>query len=444
MQPASINLSLKDRPMVLFQFLVVLFCVVANIADGFDSLSIAFAAPAISREWRIEPRMLGVVLSAASFGLVLGSLTLPPLADRFGRKIVIVAATAIVTLAMLGAAMADSIIHLVIARFLTGIAIGALIPSLNIVVSEYANEKLGNVFLSILHVGFAIGAISCSIVSAFIIEAYGWRSLFLTAALIGAAICLIAAFLLPESLDYLVSRQPKNALARINRLLPRLGMAPLVALPPKPEIDPQRQAGRALFLTPLLLAPTLFLWMAALSHYFVSYFQTNWTPKILVDAGLSDTAAISSGVVMGLAAATGNILMGSFAKSFGVYRLTMMAFCGGAISLCAFGFLDAHPVSLLAAAGCCSFFIQATFTGTMIASTRFFPAAIRGTGVGIVVGLGRIGGIAGPLVAGVLISSGWGRIHYFPIFAAVCLIGVAGMFLLGRLLRRREAFVAAE
>ena len=430
--------------MTAYQYAVVLFCVFINVADGFDALTIGFVAPALSREWHIAPSVLGVVFSAASFGMMLGALILAPLADRLGRRRIIIVAAGIIAVSMFGTAASSTVSELAALRFLTGVGIGTLVPSLNVYVSEYSNEKQGNFFLSILHVGFAIGAIVCSAVSIFLVQSFGWRSVFFTAGFLGAVIFLVALFALPESLDYLLTRQPPNALHRANTLLQRLGEAPLRTLPPRPTVYGRQKVTATTFLTPLLLLPTLLLLLSAFAHYFVSYFQSNWTPKILADAGLSDSAAISSGVVIGVGAAAGNILMGIFSRRFGAYRLTLCAFFCGAIALCIFGLLDAHPALLLGAAGLCGFFVQASFTGTMIASTRFFPAAIRGTGVGLVVGLGRAGGISGPIVAGFLIGLGWERLHYFPVFAGTFLLGAVGMFMLGRLARRHGADAVPE
>lgn len=426
---------LKDRKMVPYQYFVILFCVLSNISDGFDSLSMAFVAPVISREWNVEAKYMGIVFSAASFGLVLGSLLLAPLADKYGRRPIIVLASGLASLAMFGAALSNTVVELAISRLAIGVAIGTLIPSLNVMVVEYSNEKLGNFFLSILHVGFAIGAITCSVVAIVLLDWAGWRSIFLTAASVSAFLFLLALMFLPESLDYLSSGQPRNALPKINRTLAKLKIDPVSELPAAPTISEKKKSNYSLFLTPLLLAPTLLLWLAAASHYFVSYFKTNWTPSILVEAGLSDATAISSGIVMGITAAAGNILMGVFSNRVGVEKLTMIAFAMGSVALLIFGFAAADPVILLMAAGLVSFFIQATFTGTIIAATRFFPPDIRGTGVGLIVGLGRMGGIAGPIVAGALISLQWDRSAYYPLFALVCAIGAFAMFYLRRVKR---------
>lgn len=430
---------LKDRKMVLFQYAVVLFCVVSNISDGFDSLSMAFVAPVITREWQVDPKYMGIVFAAASFGLVLGSLFIAPLADRFGRRPIIVIASGTAALSMLIAAVSQSVTELAIGRLLIGMSIGTLIPSLNVMVAEYSNEKLGNLFLALLHVGFAIGAITCSVVAIYLLDWVGWRSVFLTAAALSGGLFLLALFFLPESLDYLLSRQPKNALERANRLLAKLRVPLLDTLPQRADsVDGQRMnAGR--LLTPLLFVPTMLLWLAAASHYFVSYFKTNWTPSILVESGLDQSTAISSGIVMGVTAAAGNIVMGLLAHRVGVYRLTMGAYAMGTLALLLFGFIAADPILLLMAAGLVSFFIQATFTGTIIGATRFYSPDIRSTGVGLIVGLGRMGGIAGPVVAGVLISLGWDRSAYYPLFALICSLGAVAMFFLHRIVTVRRA-----
>lgn len=430
--------KLKTSRMGAFQYFIILFCIVSNISDGFDSLAMAFVAPAISRDWNVDPKYMGVVFSAASFGLVGGSLLIAPMADRFGRRPVIVSASLLASVAMLGAAFTNNAAELAACRFFTGLAIGALIPSLNVMVIEYSNDRLGNLFLALLHVGFAIGAIICSATAIFILEDFGWRSIFLVAAAISAVLGVLALVALPESLAFLVSRRPKGAERKIARTLQRMNLSDEALSIDEPVAEePKKKVHFGVLLTPMLLVPTLLLWLAASAHYFVSYFKTNWTPSILVEAGLGQSAAISSGIVMGVTAAAGNILMGLLAARFGVYRLTMFAFAAGTASLVFFGMAIANPILLLSAAGMISFFIQATFTGTLIGATRFYSPDIRSTGVGIVVGLGRIGGIAGPIIAGVLISLGWDRSAYYPVFAAFCALGALAMWGLHRRIARK-------
>src|SRR5688572_3025690 len=174
----------QDGPLTFWQIVVVALCVLANICDGLDTTSIAYAAPALLREWNIAPAAFGIVLSAGAFGMLIGALFVAPQADRVGRRTVILAALTTSSLGMFGLTLSQNIVQLMIFRFIVGACVGALLPSLSIMVVEFSNEKRGNLFLALVHIGFAIGAILGAAIGAAVIDAYGWRAIFLTAAII--------------------------------------------------------------------------------------------------------------------------------------------------------------------------------------------------------------------------------------------------------------------
>lgn len=437
MEKVDAKSMLKDAPMSRFQYFAVAVCVFANIVDGYDTVSMAFAAPALVKEWGLHPEVLGVVFSVVALGMVCGAVLLAPLADRLGRRVAILIACASMGVVMFCTPFVNSVSTLITLRFLAGVMLGVLIPSLNVIVSEYSNKKKASFLLGLLHIGYAGGVVVCSLVAATIVDQFGWRSIFFIGAGLNAMVVVVGLFLLPESIEFLLVKQPRNALVKINQLLHKFGREALQSLPAFVTRQTARRANLKTILTWAFMAPTLFLTIAAFCHYFVSQFQANWTPKILTDVGLSSTTALSSGVVLGVGAALGNILMGSFSSKFGAHRLTIAAFVLCAASLLTFAFAKAHPAILLAAAGAISLFIQACYTGVMINATRFFPVSVRSTGVGFVVGFGRSGGMFGTYLAGVMMGLGWDRSSFYPVFAAVCVVGAVAIIAL-RLVRPAE------
>jgi AAHS family 4-hydroxybenzoate transporter-like MFS transporter len=412
----------QDGPLTFWQILVVALCVLANICDGFDTTSIAYAAPALLREWNIAPQNFGIVLSAGALGMLVGALLIAPQADKVGRRTIIVAATTTSSICMFGMAFSQNLPQLMVFRFVVGMCVGALLPSLSIMVVEFSNEKRGNLFLAIVHIGFAMGAILGAAIGAAVVEAHGWRAIFLSGAIITGIAALSCFALLPESVNFLLARQPPNALVRINSILERFGQAPLTALPPKPPAKVRRFSNILAILSPQLLRATLLMWVASFMRFFISYFLTGWKPQVLVMAGFTDRAAIAVGMATSAAASVGVLCMGLISAKIGGARATGIMFVGCAAALMGFGFTES-PIPLVLLAATCMFTIEAAFTGVIITSTRFYSVENRSTGVGFTVGIGRIGAIVGPYVGGALIGMGLDRSSYFPVYATAAIIG---------------------
>jgi len=412
----------QDGPLTFWQIVVVALCVLANICDGFDTTSIAFAAPSLMREWNIAPANFGIVLSAGAFGMLIGAILIAPQADKVGRRTIILAAITTSSICMFGLAASQNLTQLMIFRFLVGACVGSLLPSLSIMVVEFSNEKRGNLFLAIVHIGFALGAILGSAIGATVVQAYGWRSIFLTGAIITSITTVACYAALPESANFLLARQPPNALARINKIRERFGQSLLTGLPPKAQAKVRTFSGVAAILSPQLLRATLLLWVASFTRFFISYFLTGWKPQVLVMAGFTDRAAIAVGMATSTAASVGVLCMGLFAAKIGAARATAIMLAACAAALMGFG-ITQSPIPLVLLAAACMFTIEAAFTGILITSTRFYSVENRSTGVGFTVGIGRIGAIVGPYVGGALIGMGFDRSVYFPVYASAAVIG---------------------
>jgi MFS family permease len=418
--------SIGQGPLAIWQIAVVSLCVLVNICDGIDTTSIAYAAPTLLREWDIAPQTFGIVLSAGAFGLMIGALVVAPQADKAGRRAVILAAITVSSICMFGMAASQNLPQLLTFRFIVGVCVGALVPSLSIMVVEFSNERRGNLFLSLVHIGFAIGAILGAAIGAAVVDAYGWRALFLAAASLTTVTAIACYAILPESVNFLLTRQPRNALARANKVRVRFGEAPLTELPPRPPAKVRTFGNIAAILSPLLLRTTLLLWIASFSRFFISYFLTGWKPQVLVMAGFTNQAAIAVGMATSAAASLGVLMMGLFAARIGAARATALMLAACAAALMGFGFTDA-PIPLVLLAAVCMFTIEAAFTGIMITSTRFYSTEHRSTGVGFTLGVGRLGAIVGPYVGGALIGMNLDRSAYFPVYAAAAVIGAVAI-----------------
>lgn len=425
MNQAEFRAMIASRPMTIFQYVVVALCIIMNISDGYDAASMSNAAPLIRNDWNVSPDMLGIAFSAQAIGMVVGSILLAPLADRFGRRTIIFSAMGFIAAAMTASVIAGNVETLTILRFCTGIGLGTMIVSLNVMMVEYTNQRLGNIFVALLHSGFAVGTTISGLITVPLVEAFGWQGIFATGGISSAVLCLLVLLLLPESLEFLIARRPKNALARANSTLRKLRQPELAALPEPPPTINAKKTGQnvSAVLIPALRRPSLLLLLMAFAYYIISYFQFQWTPAVLADAGLPEHAALSSHTVTGLGSLIGNISMGIFASTFGSARLTGAYMAGAAASLLTLGLMPAEPGSMLLVAGLTSFFMQGAFTGMMITIVRFYPPELRSTGTGFVIGFGRIGAVLGPYLGGVLMAIGWERQAFYAVFAACALIG---------------------
>ena len=253
--------EIRARPMTSFQTRAVLICIIINFIDGFDVLSIAFAAPEIAREWALEPAVLGVVFSAGLAGMVIGALFLSPLADRHGRRTLILIGLAIISVGMFTSALAQDVTTLLITRLITGLGVGGMLSSLTTMVSEYSNARRQKLAVAILQSGYPVGAIIAGFVSVALVSAMGWRSIFLVGGGLSLTMLLLVWWRLPESLAFILNRRPEGALARANVLLGHMQMRPLEQLP---QIESNTGQGGGFFdvFTPEYRVRTVLIWLA--------------------------------------------------------------------------------------------------------------------------------------------------------------------------------------
>jgi MFS transporter, AAHS family, 4-hydroxybenzoate transporter len=175
----DVQAFLDEHPFSPFQWLIFALCFCVVLLDGFDTAAIGYIAPSLVSEWGIERSALGPVLSAALFGLVVGSLSAGPLADRFGRKTILSISVLIFGLACLASAFSAGLNQLVAWRFITGVGLGAAMPNAVTMMNEYCPEARRATLTNAMFCGFPLGAAFGGFVAAWIIPHFGWRSVLL-------------------------------------------------------------------------------------------------------------------------------------------------------------------------------------------------------------------------------------------------------------------------
>lgn len=414
---------IDQNPIRPLQAVVFALCFMLNVIDGMDVLIISFTAPVIAAEWSIPAATLGIVFSAGLFGMMFGALLLAPFADAIGRRNLIMISLVIIAAGTWLTAYAETLTQLISLRVISGLGIGALLASAATMTAEYAPDHRRNFIVAVCLAGYPVGAAISGAVAAQIIPLYGWRTMYVFAGAVTTVMLPLVWLGLPESLSFLLEKQPRDALARLNRILQRMDYR---AVPALPAISAQAQRGPNpidLF-APELRRRTALLWFAFFMSFVTLYFLISWIPKLSHSMGLPLELAIYAGAVFNLGGAVGITLQGYLSNRFGLQRSIFVFLIGTAGLMCIFGLFEGATV--LPVFGLLGFLMQGGFVGLYVIAARLYPTVIRNTGVGWAIGAGRTGAIAGPIVGGILIGTGLSMIGNFLVFAGpVALAGIA-------------------
>ena len=425
----SVQDQINNTPMSGFQVLAVTVCLAINMLDGYDVLVMSFTAPFVAEEWALSQTVTGWLLSASLIGMALGSLFLAPLADLYGRRRMTLLSLTAVTAGMLASAAAANYPQLIALRFFTGLGIGAMLASLTVVVSEYSSDRRRTLALIILQAGFPAGAMVWGIVAAPIILGYGWRWAFVFGGVLSGLMIPVAMAFLPESLDYLLSSRPPNTLEKVNRTLKRMGKTMVRELGTVTQAKPARAKLNQLFRHGRG-RNTLLIWVCFFCTLLVFYFFMSWTPKLLIDAGLSEQAGLSGGIILNAGAILGGIALGLLASRIRLNRLQSGYALMGGILMIAFGAYAGELFTALTLAFLVGLFGTGCIMGAYAAVPQMYPPEVRTTGTGMAIGVGRWGGVAAPTAAGMLLDAGWtGPDLYFIFAIPLFMAAAAAMFL---------------
>jgi benzoate transport len=412
------------------QIVAITVCMGLNMLDGFDILVMSFAAPGASAEWKLSGSQLGVLFSAALVGMACGSLFLAPRADRFGRRAIVMLSVLIVSVGMLASAFATSYQLLAVLRAITGIGIGGILASATVLVAEYASDRWRSTASFLYTSGYSIGGTVGGAIAAILIGRFGWRTAFEFGAAASFLMLPISYWGLPESVDFLITRQPAGALIKLNSLLSKM-RHPVLAMLPQLESRSATAAGpvRRLF-APSLRRATGLTWLAFFFIMGGYYFVFNWTPKLLTSSGLSAQQGISSGVLLSLGGIFGTVLFAFVTRLADVRRVTLGCLLGSAALMALFAVNATHlPVALLVGVALGGLSTSA-MAGFYAITPTLYDADLRTSGMGWGIGIGRIGAILAPLGTGVLVDHGWHSVQLFCLFAGAFLLAwlaLAGM-----------------
>ena len=388
-----------------FHSRLIALCFLIAAVDVFDTQCISFVAPTLLQEWGLSRAAFGPLFSAGLFGTMLGAMTLGPAADRFGRKPVALACVILFGVMSLLSARADSPQMLGTLRFIGGIGLGGVIPNIIALVSEYSPQRHRATTVVAMFVGFPLGAMAGGAISHDIIDRHGWQAIFILGGVLPLALALVAAFMLPESARFLAQRGRHQALQRI---LARIGTSPEAELERRPAEtahEHRKSTTVGMLFTGDLRTWTLLLWLLSFLGMLLTYFLINWTPLLLVAAGVPQENAIMAVVLLNAGGVAGGLLIGRLLDRVSVFAVLALAFGLGAIAVYALGATLSTGLTLTltmtAVTGFTLFGGQMNFPGL---TANYYPVQVRSTGAGWAMAFGRMGSVIGPLAGGALVT----------------------------------------
>lgn len=405
---------LENTPMRRYQILIIVFAILTAILDGFDTFAMAFVAPVVGREWDLDSSVLGVLLSSGFVGMAIGLFFISPIADVRGRRPVLLGSLILMTVGSLLSSFADTVTLLSVSRVVTGVGLGSAISLTTSIVAEFSNAKYRSLAVSVATQGLPVGHIIGGVASAILLGSLSWRAVFLTGAVAGAALTILLAVLLLESPSFLSAQQKPDALTKLNRVLQKLGHAPVEVLQPAPKRK-GRASYRALF-DGAAAKTTIQLMLANVSLAIASFYMLNWMPQFVTSIGVSASSASLVAAVSASIGLVGGLLLGAVAVFIPPVRVAASSMIVVGLSIALIG-ISSDFTAIILSAGLFSFFLAGAIGVFYAIITQSFSPLMRTTGTGLVLGVGRLAGAAGPAIAGVLFSAGLTRWEVSAMFA---------------------------
>ena len=384
---------------------VVVLCALINILDGFDVMSMAYVAPSLAAEWSLGPLDLSKLFGAGLVATVLGSIFLSPLADRFGRRPLILLGLGLSILGMAASALAPDMTTLIIARFVTGLAVGLLLPTINTLVAEAVPREERSLSVAFMQAGFGVGAGVGGLLSVGLLGLWGWPAVFLLGAVASVIVAIAVAMKMPESAAYGVqaasTQESAAAKGRLRDIAVPIGLA-----------------GVAFF-------------CCLLSFYFIS----NWTPKLLVDGGMGDAAAVTAGALLAIGGVLAAIAIGYLSMRRNLLPVVALFCVAAALLMIVMGQGGASSALILPVTFLLGIVIAGVQIGMYTVFPSLFPPAQRAGATGIAIGFGRLGSVVSPVLAGFLLEQGGQNGLLFGLMAIPYLLVALTLGLFPRFMR---------
>jgi MFS transporter, AAHS family, 4-hydroxybenzoate transporter len=427
---------IEESPLTAFQIRVFALCAMVALLDGFDSQLLGPAARLISLSLGIHIADFGAVFSASQVGFFIGALALGPAADRWGKRWILITTTSVFAIFTLLTALCHSFGTLLLCRLIVGLALGGASPSFIGLAAEYLPLNRRTQFVTILWAAVPLGGMLGSMASTAFIQTEGWQASFYLGGILPLLVALSMFFFLPESISFLVNQgaSPGTILSIVAKMTgkPSVHADGFVVNVPASQSGSLKDlfgAGRAV--------PTVYLWTLCFMAWMVLIVVSFWTPTLIQNVGFSASAAAESLLFNNIGAVVGTILIGSMMHRYGNFRILILSLFFGACSVGALGCFTAVLSQILVSSTLAGFFLSAVCGGLIAIAASAYPVSIRSTGIGWAVGIGRVGSILGPLIAGHLLALSWSVRGIYIAASVPCFCAIVLALLLRRSVRER-------
>lgn len=366
---------------------IVALCFAINMADGIDVTILSFIAPRLQADWAIGADTMGLLFGAGLVGMAIGGMGIAPLADRLGRRRIILAALGLMSAGMVASGFAGSVPVLYALRVVVGMGIGTVLAAMAALAAEAAPAAQRNLAVGIVQAGYPFAAVFTALLTAHLLPIWGWHRLLLAAGGLTVVLFPAAMAILPRQHE---------------------GM-------PGSGAEPAGRIGD--LLSPAFRARTLALWAAVFCGLMVLYFIVSWITKLSIQAGLSETDGIYAGALYNFGAFVGTAGMSVLAVRVPLGRLVPAMLVGAGVAMLVFGSVAMPVAATLALAFAIGVLLQGGYNGVWPLAAGVYPARMRATGVGWAIGLGRAGAVIGPMMGGWLMAA---KAPLPVLFAAYC------------------------
>ncbi len=401
---------INDAPLSMYQWMIAIICFLIVFMDGIDTAAMGFIAPALAQDWGIAKSDLGPVMSAALGGMIFGALFSGPLADRYGRKIVLSIAMLIFGGFTLACAYSTTLDHLVIFRFLTGIGLGAAMPNATTLFSEYCPARKKSLLVTCMFCGYNLGMAIGGFLSSWLIPAFGWHSLFLVGGWGPLFLMLLVIFCLPESYRYLIVKG--NAAEKVKKILTHIAPEQVqnvteFHVPEEKSETSNKKSVFAMLFSKSYAKGTVLLWFTYFMGLIIIYLLTSWLPTLMRETGASMEHAAFIGGLFQFDGVLSALFIGWAMDRFNPNRIIACFYFLAGV----FAFIVGHslhsPIFLAVFILCAGMAANGAQTAMPVLSARFYPTQCRATGVAWMSGIGRFGAVFGAWIGAVLLGNHW-------------------------------------
>lgn len=413
-----------------FHALVLFWCVLMLILDGYDLAVVGAALPSIMKDMRIDATSAGIMAGSTLFGVMLGAIFLGTLADRFGRPTMMCVCVALFSLFTAAAGLTSDPVSFSVARFIAGLGIGGVLPIVTAQMAEFSPNALRTRLVTLVFAGYSIGGILVALTAKQLIGSYGWQSIFFAA---GLPVLLVPFIVktMPHSMIFLLKRGRHDKLrAVLKRLVPDYPLSGQEQFAGGSSDKAQDDSVRRLFQDGRGFSTSM-IWVAFMTGLFMVYALSSWLTKLMAMAGYSLGSALNFVIVFNVGAIVGAIFGGWLSDKVNIKRVLIAFYVVGAVALSLMGYTKS-TVSLFVVV----FVVGASTLGTQLLAYAyagdFYPHAIRSTGVGFASGVGRIGAIVAPVLIGWLVSLKLPLEQNFMAIGLAGLIGAAAVTLINQ------------